>query len=254
MSSSNYTATNVITQAFLDITQTTSQSVNTKQLIDINCFSNKSSELCLECVKDWKEISQKHPSKTMDNEKFIKKMCEPVCSCKIEKINMDNVITVNFEAWKSFNSSEAFVTKVLDSINQSAYQEKKGIFATPDRSKNTQETITNIYNAMKSQSFQDSLQTLNSQQILNVKGPSNIYDIDLNQFTDYFSVILQTNDQTSSLIGDLDKNMVQLTTQVTNAGLSELISWIVRIVIALLILIIFIYAINLIIQIYSLYV
>jgi hypothetical protein len=249
---SDYNATNVVTQVFLDIVQDTSQGISGKQILSVDCNQDKS-EFCLKCIKHTKAITDKYPPKT-DAQTYIRDFCRPVCECKLNDIKMSNTISVNLKAWQEFNSSEEFNQKILDSISQNAYQTQTGIYQTKDRTSNTQKTVNDLFNSMKSDSFQESLQTLYSQQIIRIKGPSNILHIDFTQFSKYFSTILNTNKETSDNIQKLETNMVQLATQVANAGLAELIKWIVIIVMLMIVLIVLLYAINLTLNIYTIYV
>ena len=246
----SYSATKVVTDVFIDITQQISQGLSALQIVNVDCNSNGAGQNCLDCIQAWKKLS--------NDPNIPKKTCNSVCVCKVENIDMDQNIVLNLDSWLSYSNKDDFLKKINSSISQNAQSSGQSLYPNGDSSGDRQTNITNvtnnIFDAMKSTTFQQAIQSIKTLQIINLQGGGSITNVNLNDFAQYFGQILQNNTDTSSLITQLDASMIQLSTSVTDAGLARLILWIVRIIVAVIILIVLFYAIGLIFQIYTLYV
>jgi len=249
----SYSATKVVTDVFIDITQDISQGLSALQILNVDCNSHGAGQNCLDCIKAWKKLS--------NDPNIPEKACNSVCVCKVENIDMDQNIVLNLQSWLGYTSKDDFTKKINNSINQNAQSSGQSLYpnggkgdASGDRVTNIGKITNQIFDGMKSTTFQDAIQSIKTLQIINLQGGGSIVDVNLNDFTQYFGQILENNSSTSSLISQLDASMIQLATSVTDAGLARLILWIVRIVIAIIILIVLFYSIGLIFQIYTLYI
>lgn len=249
----SYSATKVLTDVFIDITQDISQGLAALQILNVDCNSNGAGQNCLACIQAWKKLS--------NDPKIPEKACNSVCVCKVENINMDQNIVINLQSWLDYTNKEDFIKKINNSINQNAQSSGQSLYPNGGKGDSSGDRVTNIanisnkiYDSMKSTTFQEAIQSIKTLQIINLEGGGSIVNVNLNDFTQYFGQILENNGNTSSLINELDASMIQLSTSVTDAGLARLILWIVRIIVAVIILIVLFYSIGLIFQVYTLYI
>jgi len=243
---SSFSAANIVTDVFIDITQNISQGLSSQQELIVDCNSDGSGKYCLNCIQAWKKIS--------NNPDIAENVCDSVCVCSVKNVDMDQSIILDLEAWQKYNDKADFLKKINQSISQSAYSSGQSLYSIGDRQSNISDVVNNLFDSMKSDTFMEAIQSVKNLQLISLKGAGNVANVNLNNFMDYFSQILQTNDSTSSVIDKLEVSILQLTTQVTDAGLARLILWIVRIVIGILMLIILFYSMQYIFQIYTLYV
>lgn len=255
MSVSSINATRVVAEAYLSIVQDISQNLFAYQSIDINCQEKTKGNGCLGCISAWENsYFKKHKLDLKKRAEFIREACKIACECSLNNVNMDQNITINFNAFLENDASQSFKTQIMNSINQKAEASNSGVFEIGNRLNDTISTIDKIYEKMKTDTVQKALQTLTVGQNIKIVGPSRMVNVNMNQAIDYISKILISNKETSSLMLELQVNILTLTTQVTNAGLQQMIIIIVRIVMLILIIILLLYSINLFIQLYTLYV
>ena len=105
---------------------------------------------------------------------------------------------------------------------------------------------------MQSDTFQAAVQGLTAMQIVAVEGTGSVAVVNLSQAVDYISKVLETNSETSTILQKLQNDIIQESTQITKAGLEEIIEWIVQIVLFVVILLVLFYSISLIFEVFSL--
>lgn len=231
-----------VTQAYISVVQDVSQGVLSAQILDIDC-SKGDSNSCSDCIKYIEELSNKYSSnkiKISDSQKF----CDSVCKCDISDINMSMAITLNFSAFLQNGAKDKFITEINNNMYLEANQTGNSFFGSTNKLSNTQKTSESLYTAMSDNTFQSVIQDLSTIQIAKFKG-TGIHFINMNQTTNMVSTALLSNDTTNSLISNLSQQMIELSTQVTDAGLAELIMIIVQIIILVLILMLSLYFSNL---------
>ena len=240
-------ATSVVVEAYLAITQDISQGVTGRQIVSIDCGGDGKSKACNECIKYTKNELKRPP-------KEVQALCASICTCNIDNIKLKNMISFNAKAFLKVNAKEQFKTQINNSITQKAKQSGGDLFTIPDKTTNLTKTIDNLYTKMSTGSIQTALQNVQNLQTVSLAGPGDIYNVDMTVAIDYISTILTSDNSIMSSLDELTQNILQLSTQVTNAGLAQLIMWIVKIVLIIVILIVLFYSINLIFQLYALYV
>lgn len=231
-----------ISEAYLSITQDVSQGVYALQMVSLDC-GGETSENCLSCISSTKKLT--------NDSKIISDTCKPVCDCSISNIDLSQQISVNFSSFME-NSSEAdFQSKLLNSIYIQAQQTNN-----PLNFQNKMTEITNniniIYNEMRTESFQNSIQSLKSTQIVSLKGAGNITTVNQQFAIDFISNILMSNSTISKAASELTNSVINSTYQVINAGLNKLISLIVQGFFLFFIIIILFFIIQQSFQIYNL--
>lgn len=245
VSSGNISSTSLVTQAYLNITQSITQGVLGEQLINVECKKNTSA--CNKCIA----VAKQYGLGDRDN---YSKICN-VCFCTLENVNMNNIITIDFSAFTSTDQTEEFKQQIQNSLTQQASISGTTLFDTSDVTLNAlNKTSSDMYNAMKQSSFQNSLQELKNFQILSLNNPnSSVINVDLDLTVDFISKILQQNKTTSSMLDKFDKSIVQITTQTVQGALTIVISWIVTLFVIAIIVAFFIFGISIVMQVFELY-
>ena len=153
-------AIKAVSEAYLSVTQDIAQSVLAVQVVSLDCKPTGSTDPCLNCIKNMKKIWEDGGWKINDQE--IANLCKVQCTCKIEKINLDQNIAVNFKAFQETDVQAKFVTQVMNSIYAQASQEGSSIYPLDngDRVKAVETTVQDIYSKMCLNSVQESLQSL----------------------------------------------------------------------------------------------
>jgi hypothetical protein len=244
VSSGNITSQRLVSQAILNITQSTTQGVLGIQKINLNC--NKNTKACNNCLETAKYYN-------LINDKNYSKICN-VCFCTLENVNIKNIITVDMESFKNLDSSQQFQQQVRNSITQMATMNGFSLFNTGDGMKSLNKTSDKMYEQIKSDNFQNSFQQLKNFQILSINNPNtSIINVDLDLTIEFLSKILQENKQTSAILDDFETNILQLTTQTTTGPMYTIVQWIVLLVTIIIIVICFIVGIYLSMQVIELY-
>ena len=241
--SGNINSTSLVVQAYLNISQDTSQGVITKQSIDIDC--KKHTNACNTCIKTAKKYGL--------GEGDYSSIC-PMCFCTVENVKLNNVITLNLDAFTESKNSDEFKTQISNALTQQATQTGTKLFNTDDGLKALEKTSESMYGSMTTDNFQRSLQELKNFQVINIHNPnSQIINVDMDLTVDFISKIVQQSAGTSSILTDYDENIVQLTTEVTQGGLTMVITWIVTLFIIAIIVAFFIFGINIVMDVLMLY-
>ena len=244
ISKGNMSSTSIVTQAYLNVTQSITQGFFAGQLTNVDC--GKNSNICNECIKTAKKY------KLAD--KDFSQAC-PICFCTLENLNINSIISINLDA-KMFNNSESnFKTQIINSLTEQASLSGTNLFGM---SKDKQNTLTNtaskIFNEMNTAAFQSSLQELKVFQILSLKNPNTeVINADLNLTTKYISNLLQDNKITSSALSEMDSNILSIVTSVTNAGFAVLISWIVTLALVFVIALVAVFSADIVMELLTLY-
>ena len=85
-------------------------------------------------------------------------------------------------------------------------------------------------------------------------GGGHILNADLSQVTEYISNQVQIFPSVQTELKDLESNILQESMEISEAGLNELIVWIVRIILVVISVIFLAFVINMILESYTLYV
>ena len=243
VSSGNISSTSLVTQAYLNMVQGITQGILGHQLINVDC--KKNTEACNKCI----EVANKYDLATKGD---YSKICN-VCFCTLENVNIKNLITINFDAFSKSDQTTEFQQQVRNSLTQKASSSGAVLFGTEKTQNSLNETSAKMYNEMKLDSFQNSLQELRNFQVLSINNPnSSVINVDLDLTIAYISKILQENKETSELLDTFDNNILQITTQVVESAITTLISWMITLMILIIVIIFFVFGINIVMQVFSL--
>jgi hypothetical protein len=244
VSSGNISSTSLVTQAYLNITQSITQGVLGHQLINVDC--KKNTESCNKCIETAKKYA-------LNADGDYSKICN-VCLCTLENVNIKNVITIDVDAFTKTDQSLEFQKQVRNSLTQKSASSGSTLFTTEDRLNSLNNTSAKMYSAMEDVIFQNSLQELKNFQVLNINNPnSSVINVDIDLTIDFISKLLQQNTSTSSILEEYDTNILQITTQIIESVTTTIISWIVTLFIITIVIIFFVFGINIIMQVFSLY-
>lgn len=230
-----------VSNAYLSIVQDISQSVLTAQILDIDCTS--SGDKCNECISDLKSKKNYQTQKPFTDIE-INKLCKPICSCKIEDINMDMLVTLNFSSFLMADVKETFKKNVMNNMYIQAKQSGMNLFMMDSRIESINKQIDILYESMKSNIFQESVQKLSAIQVLKIKG-GGVRSIDMNMTISIISTCILSTQVTSEALTKLQLEMISLTEQVTDAAIAALIKTFIQIIVIVLLIILFVYGFNL---------
>jgi hypothetical protein len=248
MSNTSSSVTKAVTDAYLAITQDISQSLETQQIVILKCDSISKKIQCQNCTKWWNDnMSLFNPPPDSD---YVNKMCAPVCNCTANKVDMSQTIVVNFESFLKNSNQQEFINQISNSLSQKASEDNSGIVSS--NTKNYTNYFNSLYSGMQSTTFQAAVQGLTAMQIVAIEGTGKLAVVNLSQAIDYISNVLETNEATSSIMTDLQTHIIQDSTQITKAGLEQIIEWIVQIVLFVVILLVLFYSIGLMFEVFTL--
>ena len=218
LSSGSITATKIVTQSIINVTQDISQGIIDFQKLDINCSNN---DTCLDCIK------------TLSDLKNTEKMC-PSCYCTAQNISMNEVISLNFSTLFENSQQNNFVNQVKNSIKEAATY--TGTSLSNDSLKDGSDTLQiaqNIINTMQSSTtFQTSIQELKSYQFVDMTGKStSLINVKLDVAIDFISKVITNNKEVSTVVNSLDNNLVSILNVEEESIVSLIISWVMSILI-----------------------
>lgn len=235
----------VITQAYLNITQSTTQGFYNQQVVDVDC--RKDSVECNRCI----QLANEYGLVTNNN---YSNAC-PVCFCTLENINLSSIIKLDLTSFQTTSASISFGQQVINSITQKAGEAGKQLFNfTDDAKKSLIENANSIYSIISKTSVQQSLEQLNEFQILALRGSNTqAINVNLNVATTFISKVFQSNLQNSSALSSMENTILQISTSTMESGFASIISIIVTLAVIFIIGLTGIFAFNIILQILELY-
>lgn len=171
-------------EAIISTLQVQHQSVFSGQTLKVNCFSDRSAEVCVTCLGTL-QAAQGEGVAT----------CRGVCECAVEDVDMTASNTVNFKSVQSRDMSTEFASMFESAIKARLYKAKKKNYGAlsfgSEEFENLVESTTKIYNEFTSSSVQESLQTASADQTVYQLGPGKMTNVSMAQQADVVSDILQ---------------------------------------------------------------
>jgi DNA-binding transcriptional regulator YhcF (GntR family) len=246
ISSGNISSSSILTQAYLNVTQSITQGFISAQIASLDC--KKNDDLCNKCIKMSSEYNLA--------DKDFSQAC-PICMCNIKNMKMESVININLDSKMFLNSRDEFISQFKNSINQKTLESGTSLFnfnQANDKTKNLINTVNEAFDIINSDNFQSSLQTLKTFQIVNVNNPNtNLINIDMNLTTKFINDLMQNTSNMSILISKMDNNILSITSSEIESVDSVLISWIVTLSIIFILGLVFIFGVQIVLETLSLY-
>jgi len=234
--------TKIISEIYLYSVQDIQQTVTSLQEINLDC-SGKTQELCLNC--------QTVAKKVLKNDSEVASLCNQACTCNIENINLNEIISVDMKN-QSYNlSDDQLSNKIISILNANLKQSGDSSLAIPDTALVKSENIKTLNNQLKSSTFQNSVSGLSASQVISIKGAADITNVNMFSAINFVSNILQNTEQTETAINGLVSDLMISTTQVSEAGFATLIMWIVKFIIIFVFILALMATIDLSLQIYQ---
>lgn len=234
--------TKIISEIYLYSVQDIQQTVTSLQEINLDC-SGKTQELCLNC--------QTVAKKVLKNDSEVASLCNQACTCNIENINLNEIISVDMKN-QSYNlSDEQLSNKIISILNANLKQSGDSSLAIPDTALVKSENLKTLNNQLKSSTFQNSVSGLSASQVISIKGAADITNVNMFSAINFVSNILQNTEQTETAINRLVSDLISSTTQVSEAGFAFLIMWIVKFIIIFVFILALMATIDLSLQIYQ---
>ena len=127
--------TNAISQIYLYSVQDIQQTVTSLQEINLDC-SGKTQEICLNCQTEAKKI--------LKNNADIAALCNQACTCKIENINLNEIISVDLKN-QSYNlTDEQLSNQIVSILNAKLKQSGDSSLAIPDTASDINKLVSEI--------------------------------------------------------------------------------------------------------------
>jgi hypothetical protein len=218
-------AIRAISESFITISQDISQSALSSQIVSLNCSMDATGTSCLKCYDTLKAVNA--------SEEKMLKTCRNVCSCSIEDVKMNQFITLNTDTFFESDVSQEFITQFKNSIYTQAKQSGASIFNDTDLN-SLQESITNIYNELRTSDFKAKIDALQTLQLVELKGAGSIKTVDLDSTVDYVSKAVNTTKSLQNLIVDIDKKILLVSSQVTKSTMQAIIELFVSVIFLIL--------------------
>ena len=234
--------TNAISEIYLYSVQDIQQSVTSLQEINLDC-SGKTQEICLNC--------QTQAKKVLKNDSEVASLCKQACTCNLENINLNEIISVNMKNGSYNLTDQKLSNTIISILNANIKQSGDSSLAIPDTALSNSTSIQSLNNYLKSQTFQNSVSALSASQVISVKGAANVINVNMFSSMNFVTNILQSSDTAGTAINNLVTELISSTTQVSEAGFATLIMWIVKIVIIFVFILAMMQTINLSFQIYQ---
>ena len=244
--SGNISGTSLVVQAYLNMTQDTTQGVMTHQSINIDCLKNTTA--CDKCIQTAKQYNM-----SSDNDYSL--VC-PSCFCNLENVSMSNYITLNMDAFTEDKSGKEFETQVSNALTQKTTMAGKQLFNTggDEGLKALNKTSSKMYKEMSKIQFQTALQELKNFQVINIHDPATtLINVDMDLTVDFLSKLIQQSKSTSKILTEYDSTILTLTTKLIQGSMDVIITWIVTLFVITIIIIFFIFGIEIIMDVFMLY-
>ena len=240
MSNTLAQVTQVVTEAFLSITQVISQEGNQEQLLAVHCNESNQNMKCTSCHLWWEKYKPK-PSQD-----FIDTICKPICECNVSNVKMEQTISINLQAWLEASAKDKFIDQLKNNLSQKSTTQNSQ-FASAN-TVNIQQVGNRLYQSMKADEFQKSLQGLSALQVLSSRGATSIITVNMNQAIEFINKLLWKTTDTALEINNLTTTILQASTQILKGGLNEIIEWIIQILLCGIVLVIIFYSMDLLID------
>jgi len=248
--STSVNALKATSEAYVSAIQDIAQGAALQQIVNMDCQSDGGSKNCKFCLDEMKKIWS--PQETVDK-------CAPLCTCSVTGVDIREQVTLNMQSSQVNAAEETFKNQVSNSIFAQLNESQTEMFGSAQQflfgssqSKQFQKEVDNIWQEIKTTSVQDSLQQIKTLQIIDVRGPTHIYNVNLDVAIDYVSTVFQSNDTISQSILNI-QNYIEAAVTVETGPITALIEIIVRLVLLVVVVIALIYAINLGIDVLMLY-
>lgn len=225
----------VLADALINVTQTASQGIFAGQLTDLRCDQKERSQQCVECIGRIKGFAP-----TL-NDRELQSLCAYICECRLEDINQRQVIHANFSAIANTDLKSEFVTSFINSLSLEAKNQNVSLYGlnlfdstcgdgNNERCKIILEQVESIFEALRSDTSQQLLQSLAAYQIVRLNGPGYLTAVDMEQMIDMVSAVLQSNTEISNAVRKIMSQINQATSDTIIVVAQQLIIIVVMLV------------------------
>jgi hypothetical protein len=226
----------IVSDTLIAVTQVITQGAEAYQLISVNCTDNQT--LCTECVSRWATLYKKEglDPKAMQ----IQETCKYVCNCEVNDVNLSQQIVCDFSAYQDNVSSQEFFDSFMSNLYLESYSNNVSLpgLGLESNMEILQKQVSSIFSKLQQDSVQESLQALKTVQLIDLTGAGSVTGVNMTQMVTMVSSVLQTNETIIKEINTLESILLSLTTQITMAGIEQLITSILMIFAVIIILIV----------------
>ena len=226
----------LISNTLIAVTQNITQSTYASQLINVNCTTNQQD--CNACIAFWVN-RYKTANQSPDNDK-IAENCKYICNCSLTDVDLTQTVKCNFKSFATVVTENNFFNSFKSNLYIQMNQTDSYIPAIDSSSNmdSIQKKVNSIHSALSSDTFQATLQSLQTTQSLSLDGPGSITAVSMSQMVDVVSNALQSNETVNTAINELRDELISMGLQVVNAGLNQLIASILMILAIIVIFIV----------------
>jgi hypothetical protein len=215
-------------------------------------------DTCYKCIKFWSDLNKKAEGKGLKKKpmKEIRDDCSSICECKVSNINMSQNVNLDLSIFQKANASTKFLQSFKQNIAQQANQQGGGLapgfLSGGTDTTNTSKNITSLVQSFSDKTFQDSMQQFSASQSVDIEGPVIVNGLNMEQTVDVISKILSTSNATSQIISDMETEVLQAATSVSEAGLDAFIIMIIRLIASIVTIGVLLYTSSILFNLYSL--
>ena len=232
MSVSRDVSRELVARTLVSLTQDISQGLSVKKIISVNCNIPGQKTVCQDCI-EFHQREQELFNATIDME-YIKQACTFACNCSVSDVDMTSSVSCDFQSMVSGTVTSNQVQSSLETVWQMmSIEDKLPIVDMDNTSKLLQETSVKTIDICKSDTVQASVQDLKAKQYVALLGVGTIHGVTIQEIIHVVSQIIETNQEASSMITDLNIGMITIVSQLVRISSAKLIEWIVRIVLYL---------------------
>ena len=241
-SSGQITSSQLIVNAFLNISQDVSQGSIIQQKINVDCSKK---DLCNNCIS----LVKKYNLSNGDNSDLCRS-----CFCNLQNINLSNIIVLNTQAFQNSSGTE-FGKQVLNSLVQASTQTGTNISSIDKNTKSLQTSAENVYDKLKQSGFQEAISGLESFQIVSLTNPNtSLINVELNTVINYLTKIIQQSTIISDDLSKMDSSINQILTTNTQSILYVIMGYITTLIIVAASIFVFSFMLNFVMEDLILYV
>ena len=229
------------------------------KLLDIDCKNFDSSTN--EPVTDNRSVNYNNCIETAlqnfpdASGKDLYNLCSFHRTCEIDNVVLGQTITITAETTSKDEYKDDFKNNLDNSAKQNAYNNdtkySSGSIWDSDYEKNYEDITTNLFDSVNDQSFNQQILDMIVSQNVSVIGGRKLSTVNLSEFQDLVYSQISNLFADDENVNDLATSTIEASTQVTESGLSELIMWIVYIVLIIAIVILLLWIINMFENVYT---
>jgi hypothetical protein len=240
----------LISDTIVSVTQDISQGLQASQIISVDCSQSDKSDVCLDCVQTLSDL-QKNQGEDVD-QTWIQEQCKSTCICEVSEADINAHISCNFSALLDKNMEAKFVTAFKNNMYLDAQQKNSSFPGMASNQEVLDVSISKVFQKLNSETIQTSLQSIQTLQNINLKGPGEVKAINLSLMVTMVSTVILKSSEMQESLNDLTTIITTKIMQTTQSGFSYLILRMIQILVIVVLGAMFGFIIQLFFQVFTL--